>query len=46
VIVQRKKNGKTVYCVITHEAGRNMGCYPTRAKAQQRLNTIKRFRKK
>ena len=31
------------FCVIAEDSGRNMGCYPTRALAQRRLDQISRF---
>jgi hypothetical protein len=34
------------YRVVTHQTGKNMGTFKTRAQAKRRLNQIKRFRKK
>jgi HK97 family phage portal protein len=31
------------FCVIAEESGKNMGCYPTRALAEARLNQIERY---
>ena len=31
------------FCVIAEDSGKNMGCYPTRALAQRRLDQISRF---
>jgi hypothetical protein len=39
-----KVKGKTKYRVITHQTGRNMGTYSTRAQAEKRLSQIKKFR--
>lgn len=41
-MIKKVKGG---YRVITHQTGRNMGTYSTKAQAQRRLNQIKRFRK-
>lgn len=39
-----KVNGQTRYKVVTHQTGRNMGTYRTRAEAKRRLRQIARFR--
>lgn len=39
-----KVNGKIKYRVITHQTGKNMGTYDTRAAAEKRLNQIKKFK--
>jgi len=39
-----KIKGKTKYRVITHQTGKNMGTYNTRAAAKKRLEQIKRFK--
>lgn len=44
MIKKVKAGGKTKYRVITHQTGKNMGTYSTRAGAQKRLNQIKKFR--
>lgn len=44
MIVTVKVKGKTKYRVITHQTGKNMGTYKTRAAAKKRLAQIARFR--
>jgi hypothetical protein len=44
VIVKVKKDGKTMYRVVSHQTRKNFGEYRTRAAAQRRLAQIKRFR--
>ncbi len=39
----KKIKGK--YCVITHQTGKNMGCYKTMKEAVKRLKQIKYFKK-
>lgn len=40
------KKVKTGYRVVTHQTGRNMGTYRTRAAAERRLAQIARYRGK
>lgn len=44
MIKKVKVEGKTKYRVVTHQTGKNMGTYSTRAAAEKRLAQIKRFR--
>lgn len=39
-----KVKGKTMFRVITHQTGKNMGTYASRAAAQERLHQLKRFK--
>jgi hypothetical protein len=45
MIKKVKVKGETKFRVVTHQTGRNMGTYNTRAQAQARLNHIKKFRR-
>lgn len=38
-----EKDGK--FCVISHQTGKNFGCYSSKAEAEKRLEQIKRFKK-
>ena len=42
-MIRKVKGG---YRVITHQTGRNMGTYKTKAAAKRRLAQIHRFRKR
>lgn len=39
-----RKNSKGEYCVISHQTGKNFGCYPSKEEAEKRLAQIKRFK--
>jgi hypothetical protein len=38
-----ERDGK--FCIISHKTGKNLGCYPSRTKAEAALERMKRFRK-
>lgn len=42
-MIRKVKGG---YRVITHQTGKNMGTYKTKAAAQKRLRQIRKYRKK
>lgn len=44
-IVQRTRDGKTVFCVESETTGKSFGCYPTKAQAAERLRQVEGFSK-
>lgn len=44
MITRVRVNGKVKYRIISHQTGKNLGTYNTRAAAQRRLNQIKKFK--